>query len=122
MQNMFLMLAVGCGVLLAQALCCECIVWLLRPKAARSLVVMPLKGDCPNIEASLRWQFFCMDFHPNRLNTWLAVVDCGADESTLKTAEKMCAQQPRAIICQKADLERILDDYSVCKAVELVLY
>lgn len=122
MRDIFLALAAGCAALLIESAVVRILAWLLRPRGVRKLVLLPIEGDCPDLEARIRWQLFCMRQQAYCPGQWLLLVDCGASPQALELARTVSAEQPRTILCGKDKLRGIIGHDLVYKELEIVLY
>jgi len=122
MREIMLFIFAGCTVLLMESLCIKFLCWVLRPYKMSKITVMPLYGDCIDIEAKLRWQFFKMDTNPIEHGGILLLVDMGICEEACKIADILCRRRGNCRVCSTDELRKILGGYTVCKGVELVLY
>lgn len=123
MRDVLLVVLGACGALLIGMVCEYILMWLLRPKGRRCTVtLLPITGDCYDIERRLRWQHFCMQSHPCRRGERLLVVDCGASEHALLQAELFAKNKSDVIVCAHEQLKRIIKNDSVYKTIEIVLY
>lgn len=112
-----------CGTLFLSVLFEMAMVWLLRPaRRCGTVTLLPVTGECPNLERQLRWQYFCMQSQPCRNGEWLLIVDCGADKSALQKAELFCRSRPGAMLCTPQELRLIIKNDAIYKAVDFVLY
>lgn len=123
MRDVLLVVLGACGALLVSMVCEELFMWLLRPAGKRCTVtLLPIAGDCRDLEPRLRWQLFCLRAHPCRRGERLLIVDCGASEQTLLEADTFCRGKSDVLVCTADQLKRIIREDTVYKAVEVVLY
>lgn len=110
-------LAVFCQLASENLLC-----RLLCPKRAKRLVLLPLKGDIPDLERLLRWELFCMDYGLQRNDRLLAVVDMGLCGENAALAKRLLCKSENAVFCGSEKLRLLIDDDEVYKELEIVLY
>ncbi len=123
MRDVLWILVGVCVTLTASVLFEQAMVWMLRPaRRCGTVTLLPVTGECPNLERQLRWQYFCMQSHACRSGERLLIVDCGATENALLKAELFCRGRPGAMVCTPDQLRRVVGNDAIYKAVALVLY
>ena len=99
MRDVILIILGVCATLLAGMGCEQGLIWLLRPaRHSGTVTLLPITGECPNLERQLRWHYFCMQSHPCRRGERLLIVDCGATDSALYKAELFCRDRPGVLV------------------------
>ena len=122
MENMLIFVLGILSALLLQVACIRILVWALSPPNKRQMILLPLSGECQNLEAILRWQLFRLDNDVLNRNALLVVLDCGMDEKNKNQAIIFCKNKKNCCICDKSELSSILQQHSICKGIEVVLY
>lgn len=95
---------------------------LLRPKKAKRLVILPLKGDNADLERLLRWELFCLEEGLQRGERLLAAVDMGLGRENAVLAKKLLSDRKNTIFCDSENLSSLIADDVVYKELEVVLY
>jgi len=122
MRVIFLMIAVGCAALLLESMLVVFINWLLKPKGARRLTLIPISGGCDDLERNLRWQLFKREVDPFGCENLMLIVDCGICDEGEQIAKRLCSGKSNCGFCKADELRKIVGYDAVCKGVELVLY
>lgn len=122
MEKMLIFVLGGLMALLLQCGCVRLLIWAFSPPKQRQMILLPISDECENIESAIRWQIFRIENDMLNRNTLLLILDCGMSELYKKQVEMLCRNKKNCCICKKEELKNILQQHSICKGIEVVLY
>ena len=122
MHKMLIFVLGALSALLLQYICVKTVCWALKPKNSRQLILLPLSGECDDLEVILRWQLFRIENSMLDRNALLVILDCGMSQTVKKSAVVFCKAGKNCCLCDKEQLSAIIQQHSICKGIEVVLY
>ena len=122
MQKMLIFVLGSLSALLLQYICIKTVCWVLKPKNSRQLILLPLSGECEDLESRLRWQLFRIENSTFDRNALLVILDCGMSQAAKNCAAVFCKAGKNCCLCDKEQLSAIIQQHSICKGIEVVLY
>jgi len=122
LQKLLIFVLGALAALLLQYICIKTVCWALKPKNSRQLILLPLSGECDDLEAILRWQLFRIENSTLDRNSLLVILDCGMSKAAKNCAAVFCKAGKNCCICDKEQLGAIIQQHSICKGIEVVLY
>jgi len=122
LEKMLIYVFGALSALLLQVACVRLLMWALSPPDKRQMILLPISAECQNLEAILRWQLFRLDNDMLNRNALLIVLDCGMSEECREQSAILCKNKKNCCVCDKNELIGILQQHSICKGIEVVLY